>query len=82
MHKSTTKGKAMSVKEVLISVVGIIGFALLLLLVGNAFIKGPPDEIPGFCSVIIHEDGTWTEDGWDPTKEFPPKGCVLAARTN
>jgi hypothetical protein len=82
MHKSTTKGKAMSAKEVLIGLAGFVGFVLLIFLGASVFFKGPPDELPGFCSVIIYEDGTWVEDGWDPAKEFPPKGCVIAARVN
>lgn len=71
----------MTVKDVLIGVAGIAGFVLLIFLGVNAA-GGPPDEVPSICPVIIHEDGTWTEDGWDPTKEFPPEGCVLVARTN
>lgn len=72
----------MSVKEVLIGVAGFIGFVLLVFLGLNLFIKGPPDEMPSVCPVIIYEDGTWVEDGWDPTEAFPPEGCVLVARTS
>ena len=35
------------------------GLATLVLMVGIALMPDRPD-----CDVLLHEDGTWSEDGW------------------
>lgn len=66
-------------KQILIAAAALGGFVLLL--VGmEFFIKGPPEDMPSVCPVIIFEDGTWVEEGWDSSKGFPPVGCVLTVR--
>lgn len=59
----------------------VLGAFLLLVLGMNTFIKGPPEDMPSVCPVIIFEDGTWLEDGWDSSEAFPPVGCVMTVRT-
>jgi len=78
LSSSLQEGKIM--KQFLIGVAVVGGFIFLVIGM-NWFIKGPPDEMPSVCPVILRENKTWVEDGWVLTDEFPPKGCILTART-
>ena len=66
----------------ILGIAAAVSVPLLFLVLVTGVIKGPPEQVPSICPVIIYEDGTWVEDGWDATKGFPPVGCVLTARTS
>lgn len=66
-------------KQVLMGIAAIA--ALVLIGVGvSSLVKGPPENIRSICPIIVFEDGTWVEDGWDSSEGFPPVGCVLSVR--
>lgn len=79
-HKSSISKEGKTMKQLLIGVTIVGGFILLMIGV-NWAIKGPPKEMPSVCPVILREDKTWVEDGWELTNEFPPKQCIITART-
>lgn len=63
-----------------LAVIAFIAASVLLIVGAEFLIKGPPENMPSICPVIVFEDGTWVEEGWDASKGFPPVGCVLTVR--